>query len=177
MDETIFKTVLKNERKKGVILWDGNGGGLGILGPGQSRTLEGWNINGLYSPFAEVVWREDGTIVTQPNPEFPAPKSKWLITVLNKAGGEMERRIIGHREVALPKGLARTFELEPEDPMAVYSRMEIIRVMGRSDERNEMFPSYSRFCPVVRDKFFDRPADELMELERELEKLATDIEQ
>ena len=168
MDELIFKTVLKNERKKGVILWDGNGGGLGILGPGQSRTIEGWNIDGLYSPFAEVIWREDGMIVTQPNPDYPGPKTKWPITVLNKSGSEMERRIIGHREVALPKGLERTFWLEPEDDHAVHSRMEIVRVLERSDEVNEAFPQYSKFSPVLKDVYIDRSPEELEELEQTL---------
>jgi len=168
MDEQIFKTVLKNERKKGVILWDGNGGGLGILGSGLSRTIEGWNPEGLYSPFSEVLYKENDTIVTQPNPEYPAPKTKWLITVLNKSGGEMERRIIGHREVALPKGLERTFWLEPEDEHAVHSRMEIVRVMERSDEENSEFPEYCRFVSVVKDEFTDRSAEELLELEQTL---------
>jgi len=169
MAELIFRTVLRNEmKKKGAILWDGNGGGLGILGPGQSRTIDSWNPDGLYSPFSEIVYQEDGTIVTQPNPEYPAPKSKWTITVLNKSGGEVERRIIGHREVALPKGLERTFWLEPEDEHAVHSRMEIVRVMERSDEENSEFPDYCRFVSVVRDNFFDRPAEELIELEQTL---------
>jgi len=168
MDELIFKTVCRNERKKAVVIWDGNGGGLGILGPGQSRRLEGWNVDGLYSPFSEVVWNEDGTILTQPNPDYPAPKSRWLITVLNKAGGEVERRIIGHREILLPRGLARTFELEPEDDHAIHARMEIRRVMERSEERNEMFPQYSAWRPVLRDVFTDRPDEELLELEQAL---------
>jgi len=175
-DEQTFKTTLRNEmKKKAVILWDG-GGGLGLLGPGQSRTLEGWNPEGLYSPFSEVVWKEDGSIVTLPNPDFPAPKSRWLITCLNKAGSEIERRLIGHREVVLPRGLERTFELPPEDDHAIHARMEIVRVMERAEETNEMFPQYSRFKPVVKDKFIDRPAEELEALEQELEKLATDFE-
>jgi len=168
MTEQTFTTVLKNGRKKGVILWDGNGGGLGILPPGQSRIIESWNPEGLYSPFSEVVWNEDGKIVTVPNPEYPAPKSKWLITVLNKHGGEMERRLIGHREVVLPKGLARTFGLEPEDEHAVHASMTIMRVMERSEEPNEAFPGYSRFKSVVKDIFIDRSAEELLELEQAL---------
>jgi len=167
-DELTFKTVLKNERKKGVILWDGKGGGLGILPPGQSRTIESWNPDGLYSPFSEIVYQEGELIVTQPNPDYPPPKSRWLITCLNRDGGEMERRIIGHREVALPKGLTRTFELPPEDDHAIHASMTIMRVMERSEEPNEAFPGYSRFKSVVKDVFIDRSAEELQELEQAL---------
>jgi hypothetical protein len=173
MEEKTFTTVLKNERKtKGVVLWDRNGNSEGILMPGRSRTIESWNPEAIYSPFSSVIWKENGEVETVPNPEYPSPKSRWMLTVLNKAGGELERRIIGGRERVLPKGLARTFALEPEDRYAIYERVEIVRVVERSDEENPEFPEYSRFRPVVRDKFFDRPESELVELEAELKRLS-----
>ncbi len=174
-DEITFRTVLRNDRKtKGVVLWDWRGNSLGILEPGKERTIESWNPQTLYAPYSEVIFKEDGEIETVPNPEFPAPKGRWLLRVLNKDGGDLERRIINHREVVLPKGYERTFELSPEDPLAVYSRMELVRVLERSAEANLTFPEYSRFKMVVKDKFINRSESELKELEAELKRLAED---
>ncbi len=173
MDEVTFKTLLKNERKTGVVLWDRFGSGIGLLGPGQSRTLEQWTPEALYAPFSEVFFKADGTVETTANPSFPPPKSRWTLRVLNRDGAELERRIIGHREVVLPHGLERTFGLRPEDSMAVYSRMEVRRVMERSEEsENSEFPGYSKFRPVLKDIFIDRPEAELVELEAELKRLS-----
>lgn len=172
-NERTFKTILCNERKtKGIILWDRTGNSLGILPPGCSRTMESWNPETLYAPFSEVTWKEDGSVSQVPNPEYPSPKSRWLLKVLNRDGAEVERRIISHREVVLPRGFERTFELSPEDPMAVYSRMVLVRVAERSIEPNLIFPEYSRFKTVVKDKFIDRPESELKELEAELKRLS-----
>ncbi len=172
-EEITFKTVLKNERKtKGVVIWDWRGNSLGILGPGQRRVIETWNLQTLFAPFSEVTWKEDGSVSQVPNPEYPPHKSKWVIKVLNKDGAEIERRIIAHREVVLPRGFERTFEISVEDPMARFERMEIIRVLERSAEKNLVFPEYSRFKMVVKDKFFDRPEAELKELEAERKRLA-----
>jgi len=174
MTEQTFETLIRNERKTGVVLWDHRGSGMMILGPGNSETIETWNVDTLFSPFSTVTYKEDGTIETTPNPNFPAPKSRWLLTCLNRDGHDPQRRIIGGREVCLPQGLHRTFELEAEDPMAVYARMEIklVRVCSPS----AMFPDYNEFLDVVKDVFFDRPEDEMKLLAEELEKLATDIE-
>ena len=172
MDEKTFITVLRNERKTGVVLWDRFGSGIGVLGPGQSRRLEAWTPEALYSPWAEVTFHEDGTVTQVPSPDYPPPKSRWTLRVLNRDGAEVERRIIGHREVVLPKGLERTFALPPEDSMAVYGRMEIRRVVARSDEANPDWPQYSSFRRIVKDVFTDRSAAELLELEAELKALS-----
>lgn len=174
MTEQTFETLIRNERKTGVVLWDHRGSGMMVLGPGNSETIETWNPGTLFAPFSSVVYREDGTIETTPNPEYPAPKSKWLLTVINLDGHDPQRRIIGGREVCLPKGLHRTFELEVEDPMAVYCKMEIKLIMERKP--SSFFPDYNEFVDELKDVFIDRPEDELKELAEELEKFATGIE-
>ena len=173
MEEQTFKTVLRNERRdKGVVLWDRNGSSEGILAPGHSRTLESWNPEAMFSPFSSVTWKEDGTVETMPNPDFPAPKSRWFIAVLNKSGGSIERRIIGHRERSLPLGIPRIFELRPEDDHAVHASLTIKRVMARSEDENTAFPEYSTFRPIVKDIWEERPESELEELEAELKRLS-----
>jgi len=174
MTEQTFTTVVKNERKTGVVLWNHRGSGMMVLGPGNSETIESWNPETVFAPFSSVVYKADGTIETTPNPEYPAPKSRWLLSVLNRDGHDPQRRIIGGREVCLPKGLHRTFELEVEDPMAVYAKMEIklVRVCSPSP----MFANYNQFTDELKDVFYDRPEDELKGLAAELEKLATEIE-
>jgi hypothetical protein len=176
MTEQTYETVIKNERTKvGVVVWDHRGSGMMVLGPGQTETIETWNPETLFAPFSSVTYKEDGTISTTPNPAYPAPKSKWLLTIINLDGRDPQRRIIGGREVCLPKGLARIFEIEVDDPMAVYSRMEIkvVRVCTPSP----MFPDYNEFFDEVKDIYFDRSEDELKLLAAELEKLATDVEE
>ena len=174
MAEQTFETLIRNERKTGVVVWDHRGSGMMILGPGQSETIESWNPGTLFAPFSEVIYKEDGTIETTPNPEYPAPKSRWLLTVLNRDGHDPQRRIIGGREVCLPQGLHRTFELEVDDPLAVYCRMEIKLVRERIP--SPRFEHYNEFSDELKDVFYDRSEDELKELAIELEKLATDIE-
>jgi len=174
MTEQTYETLIRNERKTGIVLWDHRGSGMMILGPGQTEVLETWNPETLFAPFSSVVYREDGTIETTPNPNFPAPKSRWLLVVLNRDGHDPERRIISHREVCLPKGLARTLELETDDPMAQFARMEIREV--REAKPSSLFQDYNEFFDELKDVYFDRPEAELQELAIELEKLATEIE-
>jgi hypothetical protein len=167
MTEQTYITVLKNERKIGVVLWDHRGQGMEILGPGQSTSLETWNPETLFAPFSEVIYKEDGTIVTVPNPEFPAPKSRWLLTAINLDGREMERRVIAGREVALPKGLARTFELDLADRLIGYQRLEIRNVIER--EPHALFPGYLVRRQVPKDILIDRSEAELEEIRVALE--------
>jgi len=174
MTEQTFETVIRNERKTGVALWDHRGIGMAIVGPGQSETIETWNPNTVLAPFATVTYKEDGSIQTTPNPAYPAPKSRWLLTVLNVDGHDPQRRIIAGREVCLPKGLWRTFELEADDPLSQYGRMEIKVV--RETKPSLLFPDYNEFVDVLKDVFYNRSEDELKLLAIELErKLATDV--
>lgn len=171
-DEKTFRTVLKNEKQqKGVLIYDRTGKVEGILAPGRKKVIESWNPEALYAPYSEVIFRDNDVVETVPNPEYPAPKSKWTLTVINKNGGPCEHRIIGRREVCLPLGLPRTFEIDATSEQAVYSRMEIVRVMARSEVENASFPEYTTFAPIVKDKFYDRPESELKELGAELDKL------
>jgi len=174
MTEQTYETLIRNERKTGIVVWDNRGSGMMVLGPGQSEVLESWNLETLFAPYSEVVYKEDGSIETKANAFYPAPKSRWLLTCLNRDGPDPSRRIIAGREVCLPKGLHRTFELEVEDPMAVYAKMEIRLVRERIP--SSLFQDYNEFSDELRDVFYDRSEDELKLLAIELEKLATDIE-
>ena len=63
MEEQTFKTVLRNERRdKGVVLWDRNASGLGILPSQCSRALETFSSDTPDSPFSKVTYREDGEV-------------------------------------------------------------------------------------------------------------------
>ena len=174
MEEQTFKTVLRNERRdKGVVLWDRNGSGLGILPPQCSRVLETTNPDTPYSPFSKVTYRQDGEVMLTENPEWPKPEGHWLVTLLNKHGGEIERRIVGHKEVILLRGIPRIVALRPEDDHAIHSRMEIVRIQSRIEgEENASFPEYVLWRPVLKDVWTERPADELQELEATLQKLS-----
>ena len=170
MVEQTFATAIRNERKTGVTLWEARGSALMILGPGQSIAIETWNPDTMFAPFSIVTYKEDGTVDLVPNPDYPATKFKWLITCWNRDGKDLQRRIIGGREVVLPKGFRRTFELEVNDPLAIYNRMEIKEVMERTP--SPQFADYNEFNWELRDVFYDRPEPELKELASELEKLS-----
>ncbi len=173
MIEQTFTTIIRNQRKTGVVIWDHRGSGMGILGPGRSTSLETWNVETLFAPFSEVTYKADGTVETTPNPDYPSPKSKWLLVCINIDGREMERRIIGGREVALPKGLARTFELDLADRFIGYARLEIKNVVER--EPHPLFPGYVRRRLVPKDILVDRPVEELEEIKVAIEKEVGDV--
>ena len=173
-DEIIYKTVIRNSRTKtGIVLWSKTGDGFGIVGPSDERTLETDNPDTLYAPYSEVIYKADDTVEVKKNPDYPEPKGRWLITCLNINGRELERRIIGGREVILPKGLPRVFCLESDDRLCVHERLDIKTVLERVPSAAWKF--YNEFRNVVKDCLTDRPAADLEKLAAELEKLATDI--
>ena len=169
MTEQTFITKIKNERKTGVCLYTRLGEAMEIIGPGKSRILETWNPETLYAPCSEIIYKADGTVARKANPAYPQPKSRWLLVADNVDGRYVERRIIGGREIVLLRGLPRTFAIEVDDPLAVYSRMEIIKVMERFPSVD--YPNYNEFKSVLKDMFTDRPDSELEGLRLELEKM------
>jgi hypothetical protein len=162
-----FMTRIKNERADPVTLYSQLGQKIGNVQPGKEQTLETDNPEVLYAPFLSVIYKPEGKVDYILNPDFPKPEGKWLIEVLNQDGQEMERRIIGAREVCLLRGLPRVFALDADDPMALHSRIEIKHVMER--QRSELFSDYSEFNLAVRDITTDRSDAELDALVAELE--------
>jgi hypothetical protein len=173
MDEQIFKTTIRNERKTGVVLWGRNGQGMGMVAPGDSVTLNAWNPDTPYSAFVEIIYKNDSVVELVENPFWEKPKGRWLLTALNRDGREMERRIIAGREMVLLKGIPIQVVTPCDDPWAIYSRMEIQEVRERGE--HSQHSGYSTFSWKLRDVFTDRSEAELDELAAELEKLL-DIE-
>lgn len=174
MTEQTFLTILRNERRdKGVALWDRHGGSLGILPPSSARVLETTSADTPYSPFSKITYREDGEVELIDNPAWPKPEGRWLVALLNKSGAELEKRIVGHSEVLLLRGIPKVIALPAHDDHAINSRMEILRIQTRIEgEENASFPEYVLWRPVLKDVWTERPADELVELEAELQKLS-----
>ena len=174
MTEQTFVTIVRNERKdRGLALWDRHGGSLGILPPQCSRALETFSPDTPYSPFSKVTYRQDGEILLTENSEWPKPEGHWLATLLNKSGGEIERRIVGHQEVILLRGIPKIISLPAHDDHAIHSRMEILRIQTRIEgEENASFPEYVLWRPVLKDVWTECSPEELQELEAELTRLS-----
>jgi hypothetical protein len=168
-----FLTTIKNQRKTGVVLWDKVGAGMGVVGPGDERILETDNPETLYAPFSEIIYKADDTVEVKANPDFPAPVGKWFLTAINLDGRDLERRIIGGREVCLPKGLPRVFSFPADDPLAPYVKFEIKKVLERKP--SPAWKDYNEFEMVQKDSHISRSEDELEALMTELDKIATDI--
>jgi hypothetical protein len=173
MDEQIFKTTIRNTRKTGVILWERTGQGMGFVAPGESVTLESWSSETPYSPYEEIIYKNDAIVELKENPLWPKPQGKWICTVINRDGREMERRIICGREMVLLRGIPIQVVTPCDDPWAVFSRMEIQEVRERGE--HSQHSGYSTFSWRLKDVFTDRTESELEEIAAELEKLL-DIE-
>jgi hypothetical protein len=174
MTEIIYRTIIRNERKTGVVLWERTGQGMGFVAPGTFETLETWNADTPYAQFEEIVYKNDAIIELKENPLWPKPQGKWICTVLNRDGRAMERRIIAGREMVLLKGIPRQVATPCDDPWAIYCKMEIQEVQERKP--STFFADYNEFNWILKDVFTDRSEAELQELEIELKKLTTDIE-
>ena len=172
-EETIYQTTVRNERKAGIILWERTGQGMGMLAPGESVTLNAWNADTPYSPFSEIIYKNDSVVELKENPLWEKPKGRWICTVLNRDGREMERRIIAGREMVLLRSIPVQVVTPCDDPWAAYSAMTIQEVRER--EEHPWFSGYSTFSWKLRDVFIDRTEAELEEIAAELEKLL-DIE-
>jgi len=170
-EETVYSCLIRNQRKAGAICYDRLGNVIAVLAPGQETTLDSWTPDALYAPWAEVVFKADGTVETRANPLWPRPQGKWILAVENRDGRDCERRLIGGAEVVLPKGLPRLFELQVDDPLAIYFRMEIKSVLCRRPSVE--WSGYTEFFDAVKDIYFDRDEKALEILAQELEKLET----
>jgi hypothetical protein len=170
MDEITYRTTIRNESKKGVVLWQRTGAGMGFVAPGKSITLESWNKDAPYSPYEEVIYKNDNVVELKENPLWPKPNSKWHLTALNRDGRAMETRIVCGHELVLLKGIPVTVVTPCDDPWAVYLAMTIQLARVREGVNKE-YPEYSSFCWRLQDTFTDRPESELLELDEELKKL------
>ena len=173
MDEQIFKTTIRNERKGGIVLWERTGQGMGIVAPGESIMLNGWNPDTPYSAFEEIIYKNDAIVELKENPLWPKPQGRWLLTALNRDGREMERRIVCGREMVLLKGIPRQVATPCDDPWAIFSAMTIQEVRERGE--HSLHSGYSTFSWKLQDVFTDRSQAEIEEIAAELEKLL-DIE-
>jgi hypothetical protein len=167
--ELIFKTTIKNEREKeAVVLYERNGSTMGFLMPGEERILETWNPETIYSRWTAVTFVEGGEVRLVESPDWPRPDGRWLLEALNVEGRAVEYRIIGGREVILPRGIPRLCPLDLDDRMIGYARMEIRQVLERQE--SSLFPGYQVKRQVIQDIFIDRSPEELQEQLQEMER-------
>jgi len=167
--EQTFTTVIKNESKRPVVLYERSGVPLGILAPGEEQTIETPIAEVIYARWTLVRFLEGGEVQLTENLDWPKPKGRWTLEVVNRDGLDLEERFIGGKRVLLPRNIPRLVEVEVADPLAQYVKMEIRQVQER--RQSPVFPDYNTFVDVLKDEFIDRPESELQELALALEKL------
>ena len=172
--EQIYTVVLKNESKKPVVLYERSGAPLGMLAPGEELVIETPVAEVIYAPWTLVRFVEGGEVRLEENPAWPKPQGRWVLEVVNHDGLDLEERLISGKRVLLPRNIPRLVEVDMNDPLAQYVKMEIREVQERRP--SSFFPEYNEFVMVLKDVYLDRPESELQDLAIELEKLATDVE-
>ena len=162
-----FKTVLRNERKNPLIVYERWGAFLSIW-PGNTRTIETDDPLGMYAPYDRVTWLDSGEVKLESRSGWRFPlKGRWTITCLNLHGGEPEHRIIGGVDVLLPRGIPRTVEVPLMDPLVVFKSLTIKRIPV--EEPSARHPYDLSVHRELRDMFENRDKAELDEIERLVE--------
>jgi len=165
--DTSFKTVLRNERKDPVTIYERWGLFLSIW-PGNTRTIETDDAEGMYAPYAAVTWLQSGEVKVEHRSGWREPvKGRWTIRCLNLHGHEAEHRIIGGADVLLPRGIPRTIEVPLLDPLVVFKSLTIKRVPV--EEPSARHPHYLSVHYELRDLYEDRDEAELDEIQRLIE--------
>ena len=163
-----FATVLRNERKNPLIVYEKWGPLLSIW-PGNEKTIETDDHDGMYAPFTKVTWLKSGEVVFSQRWGYRESQlGRWTIRCLNLNGHESEQRVIGGAVVLLPRGIPRTIEIPVlGDPLMTFKSLTIKRV--EVTEPNSRHPHYLNVDYVVKDVLEARPKDELAEIQHLLE--------
>ncbi len=165
--ERTFTTTFRNLRQsEGVILYERNGAVLKLLQPGETFEVETWNPQTIYARWTEVDFLEGGDIRFTENQYWPRPQG-WTIEAINIDGKPVEYRIIGGREVTLPRGVPRLVELTLDAREIVYSRMEIKRVTER--QPSALFPGFVARREFLQDVYVDKTEAELEQVRAAIE--------
>jgi hypothetical protein len=136
--------------------------------PGNTRTIETDDPEGMYAAFDKVTWLESGEVKIEHRAGWKGlVKGRWTISVLNLQGKAVEERLIGGAVAVLPRGIPRTVEVPFGDPLVTFKSLTIKRVEVTEPSRRH--PHYLNVDYEVKDVLEDRPKDELDELQRLVE--------
>jgi len=171
-----FRTVLINRRRRPVPIYESDSPRpivqLAPIGqPGAEQVLESCDLGALYAPYDEIVWEADGRVTLKENREFiPVDYGKYPLTISNRAGAEVEQRVIAGRPVFIPRGIPVTLRLNLTDQEVVHRELRIVR-------EQKMTPSTQvqgiyEFRDEIKDEWLDRPAKELDAIGKALDALA-----
>ena len=144
-----FKVKLLNKRGSPIVLKDKRGSQLYLLRPGELTVLEFTDPQSLYSPFSEILFRENGAVDFSYNPDWPMPEHALVIE--NQDGPAWVWRQIGidEGEVLVMRGLPRYISLSEKNPLRQFSKMIIKRVT--EPQRSERFKGFYQFRETLKD--------------------------
>jgi hypothetical protein len=171
-----FRTVLINRRKRPVLVYESNSPRpivqLAPIGqPGAERVVESCDPGTLYSQFDEVIWEADGRVTLKENREFiPVDYGKYPLTISNRAGAEVEQRVIAGRPVFIPRGIPVTLRLSLTDQEVVHRELRI--VLEQKMTPSTQVQGIYEFRDEIKDEWLDRPAKELDAIGKALDALA-----
>lgn len=165
-----YNTVLRNLRKKEIQVYD-NAILVCTLFPGDQREIKAINPWSYYSRYESVAWRPDGSVDLEGRDDFREPaRGKWVLRAINVDGKDHEAVVIGGLPYNLPRGIPVLIAVPVDDPLVVFQSLEL-----RNVEHFTPDPAWQGYLMPVGGLDAvktERPAEELEEINTELEELA-----
>jgi hypothetical protein len=164
-----YPTVLKNESRKPVQVWDGKIL-VAVLQAGQTYEVEGTEPDGVLSRYEKITWTERKVALSIRSDWKEPSRGRWVTTLLNVDGQQVEERVFGGQLFRLMRGVPILYAFEPSVDEVLFERIELCEI--EAEELSPAWPGYLlqtlRLTPVLSE----RPQAELEEIRAERERIA-----
>jgi hypothetical protein len=119
-----------------------------LVFPNQRKSLIFTTKNSFYARYSLIEWDRKGEVSYQVNPEFEI--EGLTVELLNRDGGEIERRFVAGIERVLLRGLPLVVPIGNSDEESKYRKMEIRKIREREPSR---IAGYYQQRIVIRDQW------------------------
>lgn len=148
-----YPTVLKNETRKPVEVWDGPIL-VAVLEPGRTFEVEGTEPDGVLSRYDRLTWTAKG-VDASVRPGWREPdRGRWVTTLLNVDGEQVEERRFGGQLFRLMRGIPVLHAFEPNVDEVLFERIELREV--EEEELSPAWPGYLiqtlRLRPILSER-------------------------
>jgi hypothetical protein len=164
-----YPTVLKNESRKPVQVWDGKIL-VAVLQAGQTYEVEGTEPDGVLSRYERITWTAKGVNLSVRSDWREPDRGRWITTLLNADGQQVEERVFGGQLFRLMRGVPVLHAFEPEADEVLFERIELLEV--EAEELSPAWPGYLLRTLRLRPILTERPQAELEEIRAERERIA-----
>jgi hypothetical protein len=165
-----YPTILRNHRRAEIVIFD-NQLCLCTLMPGDERTIKAVEPFSTYARYESVTWNKDGSVDLVGRDDFREPaRGKYILRCLNVHGKDHEAIVVGGLPYNLPRGIPVLAAVELTDPMVVYQSLELKYIENWVPD--PAWQGYLMPVGALEAVKTERPAEELAEINQELEELA-----